>query len=148
MDAGSPVAAFAARQRAVAYLRRRLGTFVNPLVYTFWIAAALSDEVPLGPDEGVVMNDVESPRGRWENDRGNGHGRAGAWLGLRTSAHHHNHRPHQRLPRGYSNAQCVKLSQTPRQKGAGIRAVRAPDVVDKQAPATQAATTPEPSKAR
>ena len=36
MDAGTPVAAFTARQELQAYLRRRLDTFCNPLVYTFW----------------------------------------------------------------------------------------------------------------
>jgi hypothetical protein len=30
------VAAFTARLKLQAYLRRRLDTFVNPLVYTFW----------------------------------------------------------------------------------------------------------------
>jgi hypothetical protein len=36
MDAGTPVAAFTARGELQAYLRRRLDTFCNPLVYTFW----------------------------------------------------------------------------------------------------------------
>jgi hypothetical protein len=36
VDAGTPVAAFTARQELNAYLRRRLDTFINPLVYTFW----------------------------------------------------------------------------------------------------------------
>jgi hypothetical protein len=36
MDAGTPVAAFTARREPQAYLRRRLDTFINPLVYTFW----------------------------------------------------------------------------------------------------------------
>ena len=36
MDAGTPVAAFTARQELQAYLRRRLDTFCKPLVYTFW----------------------------------------------------------------------------------------------------------------
>jgi hypothetical protein len=36
MDAGTPVAAFKARHELKAYLRRRLDTFSNPLVYTFW----------------------------------------------------------------------------------------------------------------
>jgi hypothetical protein len=35
MDAGTPVAAFTGRQELKAYLRRRLDTFCNPLVYTF-----------------------------------------------------------------------------------------------------------------
>lgn len=35
MDAGSPVAAFTAKHEMKAYLKRRLGTFSNPLVYTF-----------------------------------------------------------------------------------------------------------------
>jgi hypothetical protein len=35
MGAGTPVAAFTARQALKAYLRRRLDTFCNPLVYTF-----------------------------------------------------------------------------------------------------------------
>ena len=36
MDAGSPKAAFTTRRELQAYLRRRLDTFCNPLVYTFW----------------------------------------------------------------------------------------------------------------
>jgi hypothetical protein len=36
MDAGTPVAAFTARRELQTYLRRRLDTFCNPLVYTFW----------------------------------------------------------------------------------------------------------------
>jgi hypothetical protein len=36
MDAGTPVAASTARRELQAYLRRRLDTFINPLVYTFW----------------------------------------------------------------------------------------------------------------
>jgi hypothetical protein len=36
MDAGTPVAAFTARREMQAYLRRRLDTSCNPLVYTFW----------------------------------------------------------------------------------------------------------------
>jgi hypothetical protein len=36
MDAGSPRAAFTARREMQAYLGRRLDTFCNPLVYTFW----------------------------------------------------------------------------------------------------------------
>jgi DNA polymerase III epsilon subunit-like protein len=36
MDAGSPVAAFTARQELKAFLQRRLDAFINPLVYTFW----------------------------------------------------------------------------------------------------------------
>jgi hypothetical protein len=36
MDAGSPKAAFTTMGELQAYLRRRLDTFVNPLVYTFW----------------------------------------------------------------------------------------------------------------
>jgi hypothetical protein len=35
MDAGSPVAAFTVEREMRAYLRRRLGTFTNPLVYAF-----------------------------------------------------------------------------------------------------------------
>jgi hypothetical protein len=35
MDAGTPVAAFTARQALKAYLRRRLDIFCNPLAYTF-----------------------------------------------------------------------------------------------------------------
>jgi hypothetical protein len=35
MDAGTPVAAFTARRELQIYLRRRLDTFINPLVYTF-----------------------------------------------------------------------------------------------------------------
>jgi hypothetical protein len=36
IDAGTPVAAFTARRELQAYQRRRLDTFINPLVYTFW----------------------------------------------------------------------------------------------------------------
>jgi hypothetical protein len=36
VDAGTPVAAFTVRREMQAYLKRRLDTFVNPLVYTFW----------------------------------------------------------------------------------------------------------------
>jgi hypothetical protein len=36
MDAGTPVAAFTARREMQSYLRRRLDTFRNPLVCTFW----------------------------------------------------------------------------------------------------------------
>jgi hypothetical protein len=36
MDAGSPKAAFTTRSELQPYLRRRLDTFINPLVYTFW----------------------------------------------------------------------------------------------------------------
>ena len=36
VDAGTPVAAFTARRELTAYLKRRLNTFINPLVYTFW----------------------------------------------------------------------------------------------------------------
>lgn len=36
MDAGAPVAAFTAKRDMQTYLRRRLDTFCNPLVYTFW----------------------------------------------------------------------------------------------------------------
>jgi hypothetical protein len=38
VDAGTPVAAFTARQELKAYviIRRRLDAFINPLVYTFW----------------------------------------------------------------------------------------------------------------
>jgi hypothetical protein len=35
MDAGSPVAAFTVQHQMKAYLKRRLETFTNPLVYTF-----------------------------------------------------------------------------------------------------------------
>jgi hypothetical protein len=35
MDAGTPAAAFSARRELQTYLRRRLDTFINPLVYTF-----------------------------------------------------------------------------------------------------------------
>jgi hypothetical protein len=35
MDAGTPVAAFTAKQKMKAYVRRRLDAFINPLVYTF-----------------------------------------------------------------------------------------------------------------
>jgi hypothetical protein len=35
MDAGSPVAAFTVQHEMKAYLKRRLETFTNPLVYTF-----------------------------------------------------------------------------------------------------------------
>jgi hypothetical protein len=35
MDAGSRKAAFTTRRELQAYLRRRLDTFINPLVYTF-----------------------------------------------------------------------------------------------------------------
>jgi hypothetical protein len=34
-DAGSPVAAFTLKDELKTYLRRRLGAFINPLVYTF-----------------------------------------------------------------------------------------------------------------
>jgi hypothetical protein len=52
MGAGTPVAAFTARRELQTYLRRRLDTFINPLVYTFWgdqgpsimtMSAALAD---------------------------------------------------------------------------------------------------------
>jgi hypothetical protein len=36
MDAGSPKGAFTTRHELQAYLRRRLDTFINPAVYTFW----------------------------------------------------------------------------------------------------------------
>ena len=36
VDAGTPVAAFTARRELTAYLKRRLNTFINPLVYTSW----------------------------------------------------------------------------------------------------------------
>jgi hypothetical protein len=36
MGAGSPKAAFTVQRELQAHLRRRLGTFINPLVYTFW----------------------------------------------------------------------------------------------------------------
>ena len=36
MDAGNPKAAFTTRPELQAYLRRRVDTFTNPLVYTFW----------------------------------------------------------------------------------------------------------------
>ena len=36
MDASGPVAAFTARRELQTYLKRRLETFVNPLVYTLW----------------------------------------------------------------------------------------------------------------
>jgi hypothetical protein len=35
VDAGNPVAAFTAKHEMNTYLKRRLGTFKNPLVYTF-----------------------------------------------------------------------------------------------------------------
>jgi hypothetical protein len=35
MDAGTPVAAFTAQRELQSYLRRKLATFCNPLVYTF-----------------------------------------------------------------------------------------------------------------
>jgi len=35
MDAGSPVAAFTSPHEMRTYLKRRSGTFNNPLVYTF-----------------------------------------------------------------------------------------------------------------
>jgi hypothetical protein len=35
MDAGTPVAAFMVKRDMQIYLRRRLDTFANPLVYTF-----------------------------------------------------------------------------------------------------------------
>jgi hypothetical protein len=35
IDAGSPKA-FTARNEMKVYLRRRIDTFINPLVYTFW----------------------------------------------------------------------------------------------------------------
>jgi hypothetical protein len=34
--AGTPVAAFTARPALQVYLRHRIDTFINPLVYTFW----------------------------------------------------------------------------------------------------------------
>jgi hypothetical protein len=40
MDAGSPKAAFTTRHEMQAYLRRRLDSFTNPLVYTFWATKA------------------------------------------------------------------------------------------------------------
>jgi hypothetical protein len=52
MDAGTPVAAFTVKHDMQAYLGRRLDTFINPLVYTFWgdqgpsimtMSAALAD---------------------------------------------------------------------------------------------------------
>jgi hypothetical protein len=36
VDAGTPVAAFTARRELTAYLKLRLDTFINPLVYRFW----------------------------------------------------------------------------------------------------------------
>jgi hypothetical protein len=36
VDAGTPVAAFTARQALRAFLQRRREAFTNPLVYTFW----------------------------------------------------------------------------------------------------------------
>jgi hypothetical protein len=36
VDAGTPVAAFTARRELTAYLKRRLDTFINPLIYRFW----------------------------------------------------------------------------------------------------------------
>jgi hypothetical protein len=36
MDSGGPKAAFTTGRELQAYLRRRLDTFINPLVYTFW----------------------------------------------------------------------------------------------------------------
>jgi hypothetical protein len=36
VDADSPVAAFTVRRDLKAYFKWRLGTFINPLVYTFW----------------------------------------------------------------------------------------------------------------
>ena len=35
VDAGTPVAAFTAPRELTAYLKRRLDTFINPLVYRF-----------------------------------------------------------------------------------------------------------------
>jgi hypothetical protein len=35
VDAGTPVAAFTVRRELKAYLKRRLDTFINPLVYIF-----------------------------------------------------------------------------------------------------------------
>jgi mevalonate pyrophosphate decarboxylase len=35
MDAGTPVAAFTLKRDMQSYLRRKLDTFCNPLVYTF-----------------------------------------------------------------------------------------------------------------
>jgi hypothetical protein len=35
MDAGTPVAAFTVKRDMQTYLRRKLDTFCNPLVYTF-----------------------------------------------------------------------------------------------------------------
>jgi hypothetical protein len=35
MDVGTPVAAFTVKRDMQIYLRRRLDTFCNPLVYTF-----------------------------------------------------------------------------------------------------------------
>jgi hypothetical protein len=36
MDAGGSKAAFTTRREMQASLKRRLDTFINPLVYTFW----------------------------------------------------------------------------------------------------------------
>jgi hypothetical protein len=36
MDAGTPAAAFTVSRELKTYLKRRLNTFINPLVYTFW----------------------------------------------------------------------------------------------------------------
>jgi hypothetical protein len=36
MDAGTPVAAFTVKRDMQTYLRRKLDTFCDPLVYTFW----------------------------------------------------------------------------------------------------------------
>ena len=36
VDAGSPKAAFTTRHELQTYLRRRLDTFINPLVYTLY----------------------------------------------------------------------------------------------------------------
>jgi hypothetical protein len=35
MDAGSPVAAFTVKRELIAYVKRRLDAFIDPLVYTF-----------------------------------------------------------------------------------------------------------------
>jgi hypothetical protein len=57
MEAGSPKAAFTTRRALQTYLRRRLDTLVNPLVYTF-----RGLYVP-GPSRPVNHDHVECPCG-------------------------------------------------------------------------------------
>jgi hypothetical protein len=64
MDAGTPVAAFTARRELQAYLPRRLDTFINPLVYTFWGNKAINHDHDSGAGRCVRSRyQVEGRRG-------------------------------------------------------------------------------------